>query len=125
MPAQQHDAVQAVPLLLCMVTPTPFICNYPSTASQPLNMGFDGFLQLPAAFVCRYTIGNFAQRVFALMVPFVKVGQTGELTLTAVSLFSLIQLVLDAICRWGDMMAKIFLLVFRGYQLAATLPPVA
>lgn len=72
-----------------------------------------------------YAIGNFAHRTFALLVPLVKIGQTGELTLNAASFLNLAQLVADFICRFGDMFAKLFLVVFRGIILAATLPPTA
>lgn len=70
-----------------------------------------------------YAAGNCAQRLLALLVPVVRIGQTGELTINAGSFLSLGQLVLDFVARFADMLGKALLVVFRGITLAATLPP--
>jgi hypothetical protein len=70
-----------------------------------------------------YAVAGFAQRTFALLVPIVKIGQTGELTVNAASLLSLAQLAADFVARFGDLIAKVFLVLFRGINLANTLPP--
>lgn len=71
-----------------------------------------------------YAAGNCAQRAFALLVPIVKIGQTGQLTLNGVIAMNWLVLIFDFIARFADLIAKIFLVVFRGINLAATLPPV-
>lgn len=70
-----------------------------------------------------YAIAGFAQRTFALLVPVIKVGQTGQLVLNAASVLVWAPLLADFVARFGDMIAKIFLVVFRSKILAATLPP--
>jgi hypothetical protein len=70
-----------------------------------------------------YAVAGFAQRTFALLVPILKIGQTGELTINAASFLSLAQLVADFVARFGDLIAKVFLVLFRGINLANTLPP--
>jgi hypothetical protein len=71
-----------------------------------------------------YAAGNCAQRAFALLVPIVKIGQTGQLTLNGVIVMNWLVLIFDFIARFADLIAKIFLVVFRGINLAATWPPV-
>lgn len=70
-----------------------------------------------------YAAGGFSQRLFALLLPIVRVGQTGELILTAASVLNIAQLVADLVARLGDLIAKFFLLFYRAFILAATLPP--
>lgn len=71
-----------------------------------------------------FAAAGFMQRVFALLGPLVKVGQTGQLTINAASFLSLAQLVADVVARFADLISKIFLVIFRGIILATTLPPV-
>jgi len=70
-----------------------------------------------------YAAGGFSQRLFALLVPVVRVGQTGELVLTGASVLNIAQLVADLVARLGDLIAKFFLLFYRAFILAATVPP--
>jgi hypothetical protein len=70
-----------------------------------------------------YAIGYFAQRTFLLMLPFVPAFQTGQLVLNAKSALNLAMVFSDFIARAGDLVTKIFLLVFRALILATTLPP--
>lgn len=72
-----------------------------------------------------YAIAGFAQRTFALAVPIIKIGQTGQLVLNATSVLVCAQLVADFVARFGDLITKIFLVVFRSKILATTLPPAA
>lgn len=72
-----------------------------------------------------YAVAGCAQRAFALMVPIIKVGQTGQLVINATSFLTLAQLVADFVARFGDVFCKAFFLAFRGIILATTLPPAA
>lgn len=72
-----------------------------------------------------YAIAGFAQRTFALAIPIIKILQTGQLVLNATSMLVWAQLVADFVARFGDLITKIFLVVFRSKILAATLPPAA
>jgi hypothetical protein len=70
-----------------------------------------------------YAAGGAFQRLFALMVPIVKVGQTGQMTINAVSFLTWAVLVCDYVARFADVFAKGYLVVFRSLILQTTLPP--
>lgn len=72
-----------------------------------------------------YAVAGFAQRTFALAVPIVKIGETGQLVLNATSVLVWAQLVAEFVARFADLITKIFLVVFRSKILATTLPPAA
>jgi hypothetical protein len=61
-----------------------------------------------------YTIGLFAKAVLALIVPLVKIGQTGQVTIDANALLMWGQLAAELVARLGDVLAKVFLIVSHG-----------
>jgi hypothetical protein len=70
-----------------------------------------------------YAAGGAFQRLFALMVPIIKVGQTGQITINAASFLTWAVLVADFVARFADVFAKGYLVVFRSLILQTTLPP--
>lgn len=70
-----------------------------------------------------YAAGGAFQRLFALLVPVIKVGQTGQITISAASFLTWAVLVSDFVARFADVFVKGYLVVFRGLILQTTLPP--